>query len=250
MRRDTSLIINRIKLHLGFKTDTELAKFLGTTQSNIATWKKRHTMNYDLIIAKCPEIDANWLLTGEGEMIKKELSSNKVNRKSIKQLEVEDIFISKNDLDILEREYGFFPDIDMVKSYLTLSESRLKNILSSLKADLREKIATNNNISLIAEKLMTNRDSYYRHRFKIITEKEYMKGIMEDFDPSRTSFEDVKLKWIALIYTFQSSNEHLTFITANMMRYLKMAVDSGLRLGFIQINESLINKISNTDNES
>jgi len=68
--RDIQLIISEIKSHLKIKTDSELAAFLGTTQSNIATWKKRDTINYDLIIEKCPDIDANWLLTGEGSMLK------------------------------------------------------------------------------------------------------------------------------------------------------------------------------------
>lgn len=68
--KDISLIISGIKSHLNIKTDGDLASFLGTTQSNIATWKKRNTINYDLIIAKCPNIDANWLITGNGNMLK------------------------------------------------------------------------------------------------------------------------------------------------------------------------------------
>lgn len=68
--RSISLIISEIKSYLNLKTDSELADFLGTTQSNIATWKKRDTINYELIIAKCPNIDANWLITGEGNMLR------------------------------------------------------------------------------------------------------------------------------------------------------------------------------------
>lgn len=68
--KDITLIINQIKSYLRIKTDSDLADYLGTTQSNIATWKKRNTINYELIIAKCPNIDANWLITGEGEMLK------------------------------------------------------------------------------------------------------------------------------------------------------------------------------------
>lgn len=67
---DISLIINEIKFHLGIKTDSEFASFLGTTQSNIATWKKRNTINYELIIAKCPDIDANYLFSGKGPMLR------------------------------------------------------------------------------------------------------------------------------------------------------------------------------------
>ena len=67
---DKSFIINQIKLHLGIKTDSEFAEFLGVKQPTISTWRKRNTIDYDLIITKCNNIDANWLLTGEGEMLK------------------------------------------------------------------------------------------------------------------------------------------------------------------------------------
>lgn len=43
--KDIPLIINKIKSYLNIKTDSGLAEFLGTTQSNIATWKKRETIN-------------------------------------------------------------------------------------------------------------------------------------------------------------------------------------------------------------
>ena len=67
---DKSKIIREIKLYLGVKNDTELADFLGIKQNTLSTWKSRNTMDYDLVISKCDFIDANWLLTGEGEMLK------------------------------------------------------------------------------------------------------------------------------------------------------------------------------------
>ena len=74
---DKSKIIREIKLHLGFKNDTELADFLGIKQNTLSTWKSRNTMDYDLVISKCDFIDANWLLTGEGKMLKSELNEQK-----------------------------------------------------------------------------------------------------------------------------------------------------------------------------
>ena len=67
---DISFIINEIKLYLGIKTDSEFADFLGVKQPTISTWRKRNTIDYKLIITKCNNIDANWLLTGQGEMLK------------------------------------------------------------------------------------------------------------------------------------------------------------------------------------
>lgn len=75
---DKTLIINEIKNHLQYKTDTELAEFLGVKQPTISTWRKRNTIDYELIIAKCNDIDANWLITGKGKMLKKE-TINKSN---------------------------------------------------------------------------------------------------------------------------------------------------------------------------
>ena len=77
---DKSFIINQIKLHLGIKTDSEFAEFLGVKQPTISTWRKRNTIDYDLIITKCNNIDANWLLTGEGEMLKSENTSTETSK--------------------------------------------------------------------------------------------------------------------------------------------------------------------------
>ncbi len=68
---DKVLIINKLKSHLNIKTDTDFAKFLGIKQNTISSWKKRDTLDYELIISKCDNINANWLFTGEGSMFKK-----------------------------------------------------------------------------------------------------------------------------------------------------------------------------------
>lgn len=77
---DKSLILNKIKEHLGFKKDLDFASFLGINQSTLSAWHRRGSINYELIITKCKEIDANWLLTGNGNMLKEEyLNSNLLN---------------------------------------------------------------------------------------------------------------------------------------------------------------------------
>lgn len=69
---DKSLILNEIKKYLGFKTDKELADFLGVKQNTFSTWRHRNTLDKELILSKCDFINANWLLTGEGSMLKDE----------------------------------------------------------------------------------------------------------------------------------------------------------------------------------
>ena len=96
---DKSLILKEIKKHLGFKKDTEFADFLGIKQSNLSLWYKRESINYDLIITKCKDIDANWLLTGEGQMLKENkkepLNSEKTTFKE---------GLNSNDVVLLEKD--------------------------------------------------------------------------------------------------------------------------------------------------
>lgn len=73
---DKALIINELKNYLNIKTDSEFAKFLGLKQNTISSWKSRNSLDYDLIISKCDQINANWLLTGEGEMLKSKVLNN------------------------------------------------------------------------------------------------------------------------------------------------------------------------------
>ncbi len=68
-------VIDRLKMALKVKTDTELAKHLGVNQSTISVWKTRKSINWDLIITKCKDINIDWLLTGEGEMFRKKQDS-------------------------------------------------------------------------------------------------------------------------------------------------------------------------------
>lgn len=67
-----ALIINMIKKHYGFTTDREFAHFLGIKPTTLSSWYARNSFDFELVYAKCKDIDANWLLTGEGKMLKYE----------------------------------------------------------------------------------------------------------------------------------------------------------------------------------
>jgi hypothetical protein len=67
---DKSLILSRIKSHYGIKKDGDFAVFLNISQATLSNWHSRNTFDAELIISKCENIDANWLLTGKGEMLK------------------------------------------------------------------------------------------------------------------------------------------------------------------------------------
>lgn len=61
---DKNVIIQRLKQHYGLSTNTELANKLGVAQNTISGWIKRNSIDYDLIISKCEDVDFNWLLSG------------------------------------------------------------------------------------------------------------------------------------------------------------------------------------------
>ena len=62
------LILGRIKDHYDFKTDADLAAFLGINRSTLSNWYKRNSVDYDLIFLKCEQLDKNWLITGKEEI--------------------------------------------------------------------------------------------------------------------------------------------------------------------------------------
>lgn len=76
MKKDNSLILRDIKLYYRLKTDAEFARFLGIKPNSLANWYSRNTMDYEKVISKCEDIDANWLLTGKGTMLKSNATQN------------------------------------------------------------------------------------------------------------------------------------------------------------------------------
>lgn len=49
---------------------TQFAKYIGVAPSTISTWLARDSFDYDLLFAKCENVSPEWLLTGNGDMLK------------------------------------------------------------------------------------------------------------------------------------------------------------------------------------
>lgn len=49
---------------------SQFAKMLGITPQAIGSWLERNTYNAEMIYANCARISADWLITGEGEMLR------------------------------------------------------------------------------------------------------------------------------------------------------------------------------------
>lgn len=67
---DNKLILKKIREYYKFESDAEFAKHLGIKPNTLSNWYNRNSIDYLKIITNCEDIDANWLLTGEGNMLK------------------------------------------------------------------------------------------------------------------------------------------------------------------------------------
>lgn len=72
---DSKLILNRIIEAYSLKNDAELALFLGITPQNLSNWRSQNTINWRVLFNKCVSISYDWLLTGEGPMLKSDEKS-------------------------------------------------------------------------------------------------------------------------------------------------------------------------------
>ena|ERR1035437_7685702 len=69
-----SLILNKIKAENNFKTDSELADFFEISKSTLSNWRGRGTIDWELVLSKCMQMDFNWLMK---ENVEKNLESFK-----------------------------------------------------------------------------------------------------------------------------------------------------------------------------
>lgn len=69
---DKTMIINKLSEYYCNGNDSEFARKLGITPQTLSNWKARNTIDYDLIYTKCENLNADWLLSGNGKMVKME----------------------------------------------------------------------------------------------------------------------------------------------------------------------------------
>lgn len=88
---DKTLILNKIRMYLNFKSDTDFAKYLGINRNVLSNWKARNTYDTNLLIEKCDFLNTDWLLTGNGPMLKSDIgkSENKEDYKLPVEQELE-----------------------------------------------------------------------------------------------------------------------------------------------------------------
>ncbi|WP_028296571.1 helix-turn-helix domain-containing protein [Olivibacter sitiensis] len=77
---DKKLIFKRIKLAYGLKSDADLADFLELPPTTLSGWKRRNTLDIDLLYSKLVGISWDYLIYGVGEAFldKKNTTENSV----------------------------------------------------------------------------------------------------------------------------------------------------------------------------
>lgn len=63
-------MLEAIKAHLGLPKNADFARFLGISSQAVSNWYARNTFDAELLYTKCGFINADWLLSGQGEMLK------------------------------------------------------------------------------------------------------------------------------------------------------------------------------------
>lgn len=90
-------ILQSIKDYKGFKTNAELAEFLGLSRSAITMWIKREYLDENLIVSKIPEIRLEFLRSGELPMTEQNDIVATLERR---------IAVLERMVEILEKQYG------------------------------------------------------------------------------------------------------------------------------------------------
>ncbi len=78
-----SLILNAIKKEKNIKTNKDFANFLGIKATTLSMWYKRNSFDIELVFKKCEDINPEWLLTGEGSMLKQDVLLEKSSKNLI-----------------------------------------------------------------------------------------------------------------------------------------------------------------------
>ena len=119
---NTQLIINKIKIAENIKTDSELAIFLEITKFTLSNWRKRNTIDYNIVLSKCKHMDFNLLFdenTDEIQNIEKSVPStpDKV----------------KTDNELLNFILEKYKDVVIENHNLSKENTALKDIINSSK---------------------------------------------------------------------------------------------------------------------
>lgn len=115
---------------------SDFARKIGITPQGLSSWITRGTFDLEIIYSKCENISADWLLSGEGNMIKDEaISQNEapdfVNAKLVQALADANKALSAANETILQQQEMIAKHTNTgIYTPLHLAESEAKHSLS------------------------------------------------------------------------------------------------------------------------
>ena len=112
-------IVKRAKQVKKYKTDSELATYLGVSRSTLSNWIARNSIDFPLVLGRLKEVDYNWLLTGKGTPT----SHMKVCKSELVEGEVEILHNPKSPEAVADRSVTLY-DISAAANLKTLLEDR------------------------------------------------------------------------------------------------------------------------------
>lgn len=80
---DKAAMLEQLLNHYADGNKSKFASMLGIKPQTINTWIARNTFDAELIYSKCDGVSGDWLLSGDGEMIKGITRFENVNSESI-----------------------------------------------------------------------------------------------------------------------------------------------------------------------
>jgi hypothetical protein len=132
-------ILDRIKKILNFKTDTELSEYLKINTTTISSWRSRNHIDLIRIFEELKNINLNWLLFDNDEMIN--LGWNIVK---------EPIEAYQNENNMIQEIKIRDDEISKLRSQIEL----LKDIINSNIRNPNEKVSNTNNPGNTAHHLL------------------------------------------------------------------------------------------------
>lgn len=66
---DKTQILNKLCEYKKFTSRGQFAKFLGVPPQHVANWYARNTFDLEVLIKNFPEVNPQWLISGEGDML-------------------------------------------------------------------------------------------------------------------------------------------------------------------------------------
>lgn len=127
-------IVKRAKRVLNFKTDADLAAYLGVSRSTLSNWVARNSIDFPLLLSKLKDVDYNWLLLGKKPLIPQSETSDALKDRTVM---LYDIAAAANLRTLLANKQQYvvgkiqIPSIPVCDGAVYISGDRMYPILKS-----------------------------------------------------------------------------------------------------------------------